>query len=221
MRYIIICFIFILCHLSLMAQTEECKSLCDDSLNLEQILKIDSNTESYPLKFNTIETVIQQNDGVEMFKTIRNVEYTIKDIKDAYIIKRKVIKTQKNAQKDAANSTFSFPNITSKLLSGILKPGEVRKHLPSKWIPCKKFVKEGKKNMIIDKLALSGGKAEEHVMGNTMKFQTIRETLSYNTDTDLDLKHLDSIISEIVLNDISKKADVHQVKVVENIKFIF
>ena len=78
-------------------------------------------------------------------------------------------------------------------------------------------INDGTNNMIIDKLALAGGKAEEHVMGNTMKFQTIRETLSYNTDTDLDLKHLDSIISEIVLNDISKKADAHQVKVVENI----
>lgn len=217
MRYIIICFIFGLCHLSMMAQTEECNNFSDDSLSMAQILKIDANA-SYPLKFNTIETVIQQNDGVEMFKTIRYVEYTIKDNKNAYTIKRKVVKTQKNAPKDAANSTSSFPDITSKLLSGILKPGEVRKYLPSKWILCKKAVKEGKKLMIIDKLALAGGNAEEHVMGTVMIFQTIRETLSYNTDTDLDLKNLDSIISEIALNDISKKADVHQVKVVETIK---
>lgn len=221
MRYIIICFIFSLCHLSMMAQTGECNNLSDDSLSMAQILKINANAESYPLKFNTIETVIQQNDGVEMFKTIRYVEYTIKDNKDAYTIKRKVIKTQKDAPKDAANSTSSFPDITSKLLSGILKSGEIRKHLPPKWIPCKKTVKEGKKLMIIDKLALAGGKAEENVMGNTMKFQTINETLSYNTDTEFDLKNLDSIISEIVLNDISKKADAHQIKVVETIKFKF
>lgn len=190
--------------------------MSDDSLSMELMLKVGEGI--YPLKFSATETVVMQCDGVETYKTIRNVEYTVKDQGDHYAIKRKVVKTQKVPSTDSIQGRCSFPDITSKLLSGILKPGQVKKRELPKWIPCKREIRDGKRLLVIDKLALAGGNVEERAMRDTLKFQTAKETLCYKNETGHGLKYLDAIVSEVRLTDSSRKEEAHDIRVLETIK---
>lgn len=77
------------------------------------------------LKILTHETSVQEHDGTEVYREVRDVEYTVKEKKGDFTIKRKVLKKEKSPVKDEA-SAKKFIDMTSNLQSTFLAQRKVK-----------------------------------------------------------------------------------------------
>lgn len=121
-------------------------------------------------------------------------------------------------QNDAQKATIKIKtNVTSKLLSGILKPG---KRNIAEWelkkIPCSISSKNGLVAFLIDKLVLAGGNIEEKNMGTITKFNNMTETLLCKEKSEQPcLDNIKSIITSTALTSTNKLEGSHHIELEE------
>lgn len=208
----------------LLAQVVSAQTIRDrqtplDSLSVEDIFNFGKQNDAQKgsIKIKAKETIIQRHDGNNVFKADRVVEYTIKKISGNIIISRKIISTKDSLLSAEPAIKKLFPNMTSKLLSGILQSGKRNKtKLEHKKIPCSISSKNGLVSFNIDKLALAGGNIEEKIMGTTTKFSNMTETfLCKEKSEQPSLENIKYIITSIALTSTTKLEGSHHIELVE------
>lgn len=173
MKYMILSFLMLLTQ-AVSAQTIRDSQNQSDSLSIGEIFYLgeQNDAQKATIKIKTNETTTQRHDGNDVFKTNRVVEYSIKKTSANIVISRKIISTVDTPLSTETTIKKLFPNVTSKLLSGILKPG---KRNIAEWelkkIPCSISSKNGLVAFLIDKLVLAGGNIEEKKHGNDNEVQ--------------------------------------------------
>lgn len=180
------------------------------------ILQVFTNkTLSNIITFQTIEITTQLHNGQEMFKTTREVEYTIKENEKRISIKREVINSSTTNGCDADSI---FPDMTNKLLSVVLTPGNIKKNNEKKLLPYSINRNNETTKVCINKLIGIGEKTEAKAMKETLKFENISECITYGSMADnLYFDDIESICTTIELNVVSKSGVSKNVKVIENI----
>lgn len=128
MKYMILSFLMLLTQ-AVSAQTIRDSQNQSDSLSIGEIFYLgeQNDAQKATIKIKTNETTTQRHDGNDVFKTNRVVEYSIKKTSANIVISRKIISTVDTPLSTETTIKKLFPNVTSKLLSGILKPGK-KKH---------------------------------------------------------------------------------------------
>lgn len=125
MKYMILSFLMLLTQ-AVSAQTIRDSQNQSDSLSIGEIFYLgeQNDAQKATIKIKTNETTTQRHDGNDVFKTNRVVEYSIKKTSANIVIIRKIISTVDTPLSTETTIKKLFPNVTSKLLSGILKPGK-------------------------------------------------------------------------------------------------
>ena len=218
MRYMILSLLILLSQ-AVSAQISRDRQSLVDSLTIGEIFnfgKLD-NVQKETIKIKTKETITQRHDGNDVFKTDRVVEYSIKKTSNDIVINRKIISTQDSLLSAEPTIKKLFPNMTSKLLSGILQPGKKNMaKLEYKKIPCSISNKNDLIAFYIDKLTLVGGNIEERIMGTMTKFNKMDETLLCKEKSEQpSLGNIKTIITSTALTSTTKLEGSHQIELVE------
>lgn len=160
----------------------------------------------------TRETSVQEHEGVEVYREVRDVEYTIKANNDDYTIKRKVLKMDKIPVICDKNLAGKYLDTTSDLQSTLLAPRKVvdkKMYGRIKPAPCKISKVNGKTSVLIDKMAAvrdeytdkSGKSVLVKFMGKITELTEATETLCYTTMSDKlyidDLKEVNTVFGSI------------------------
>nr|WP_294706674.1 hypothetical protein [Prevotella sp.] len=218
MKYIILSFLMLLTQ-AVSAQTIRDSQNQSDSLSIGEIFYLgeQNDAQKATIKIKTNETTTQRHDGNDVFKTNRVVEYSIKKTSANIVISRKIISTVDTPLSTETTIKKLFPNVTSKLLSGILKPG---KRNIAEWelkkIPCSISSKNGLVAFLIDKLVLAGGNIEEKNMGTITKFNNMTETLLCKEKSEQPcLDNIKSIITSTALTSTNKLKGSHHIELEE------
>lgn len=218
MKYLILSFLILFTQV-VSAQTISDSRNQQDSLSVGEIFKLEKQNDAQKetIKIKTKETTTQRHDGNNVFKTDRVVEYLIKKTPSNITISRRTISTEDSLLSAEPAIKKLFPNMTSKLLSGILQPGKRNKaNQEHKKIPCSISSKNGLVSFNIDKLALAGGNIEEKIMGTTTKFSNMTETLLCNGKSEQpSLANIKSIITSTALTSTTKLEGSHHIELVE------
>ena len=210
MKYMILSFLMLLTQ-AVSAQTIRDSQNQSDSLSIGEIFYLgeQNDAQKATIKIKTNETTTQRHDGNDVFKTNRVVEYSIKKTSANIVISRKIISTVDTPLSTETTIKKLFPNVTSKLLSGILKPG---KRNIAEWelkkIPCSISSKNGLVAFLIDKLVLAGG--------TITKFNNMTETLLCKEKSEQPcLDNIKSIITSTALTSTNKLEGSHHIELEE------
>lgn len=218
---LILCFFTI----ALQAQVVISRQPSDNKLTIAQVLThkgYDRDSKS-SFKLLTEEISVQFNDETEVYKTIRNVEYTIKYKGTKIATKRKILSTKQEALCPKGQAEQVFPDLTSNSLSSVLRIQTVKSEDQSSLLPFTMTVgNDGMTSISIDKLAIFKSKGKEsHIkgMGADLEFVQVSEELEYKTSENKlyidSLKQIQSIYSVVSKE---KSGITHQIKVKEYIK---
>ena len=195
-----------------------------NNLSIGQILinkDYDSNKKS-TFKLLTEEESVQIHDGKEVYKTIQDVEYTIK-FKGAKIsTKRKILSTKKESLCSEGQAEKVYPNMTTNLLSSVLMPQTVKLEEKSSLLPFTMTTdSDGLSSLYMDKLAIMKSKGKDtqiKQMGADIQLVQVSEELKYKeSDKKLYIDSLVSIQSTYSIVSKEKSGDTHKVEVKENI----
>lgn len=164
------------------------------------------------LKIITRETSVQEHEGVEAYREVRDVEYTVKEVNGNYSVKRKVVKKDKSSVAHDNGLAEKFIDMTSDLQSAFLSPRKVKDRKPWGQIrpaACAVTRNGGITSVLIDKMASvrdeytdeSGKVVLVRFMGNTTEMTEGTETLRYSSLSDElyidDLKAVDTVFGSI------------------------
>ena len=216
----------ILCFftMTLQAQVLVSEQLDENSLSIGQILinkDYDINKKS-TIKLLTEEVSVQIHDGQEVYKTIQDVEYTIKSKGAKITTKRKILSTKKESLCSEGQAEKVYPNMTTNLLSSVLMPQTVKLEEQSSLLPFTMTTDtDGLSSVSVDKLAIMESKGKDtHIqqMGADIKLVQVSEKLQYKeSGNKLYIDSLVSIHSTYSIVSKEKSGDTHQVAVKENI----
>lgn len=164
------------------------------------------------LKIITRETSVQEHEGVEVYREAREVEYTVKEVKGNYSVRRKVIRKDKSSIARDTDLAEKFINMTSELQSTFLSTRKVKERkLWGQIRPAAGTVTRngGITSVLIDKMASvrdeytdeSGKVVLVRFMGNVTEMTECTEALSYSSLSDKlyidDLKAVDTVLGSI------------------------
>lgn len=164
------------------------------------------------LKIITREMSVQEHEGTEVYREVREVEYTVKAAKGNYKVKRKVTKEDKTSNASAAALAEKFIDMTSDLQSTFLSPGKVKER--KLWGQIRPAVgtvtvKDGFTTVCVDEMAVvkdeytdkEGSVVLVNFFGNVTELTEAVETLRYSSSSDRlyidDLKEVNTVIGSI------------------------
>lgn len=183
------------------------------------------------LKILTHETSVQEHEGAEAYREVRDVEYTVKEKKGDFTIKRKVLKKEKTSVKDE-ETTKKFIDMTSDLQSSFLAPRTVKeKKLWGEIEPMEGVVtrKDEISYVFIDKLAPVKNELKDkkgravllNFFGTVIEVTEYVETLGYSSQADKlyidDLKTINTVFGS---KHTKKNGEVLNMKNIENIEIV-
>lgn len=216
----------ILCFftMTLQAQIVVSRQPDENKLSIGQVLihkDYDSSNKS-TLKLLTEEQSVQIHDGKEVYKTIQDVEYTIKSKGAKISTKRKILSTKKESLCPEEQAEKVYPNMTANLLSSVLMTQTVKLEEQSSVLPFTMTTdSDGFSSLFIDKLAIMKSKGKDtHIqqMGADIQLVQVSEELKYkNSGNNLYIDSLVSIQSTYSIVSKEKSGDTHKVEVKENI----
>jgi len=164
------------------------------------------------LKIITRETSVQEHEGVEVYREAREGEYTVKEVKGNYSVRRKVIRKDKSSIACDTDLAEKFIDMTSELQSTFLSTRKVKERkLCGQIRPAAGTVTRngGITSVLIDKMASirdeytdeSGKVVLVRFMGNVTEMTECTEALSYSSLSNKlyidDLKAVDTVLGSI------------------------
>lgn len=221
MKHIFI-LLFCLGAISAHAQVLVSRQSGENKLSIGQVLinkDYETNRKS-TIKLLTEEESVQVHDGKEVYKTIQEVEYTIKSKGTRISTKRKILNSKKESLCPEGHAEKVFPNVTTNLLSSVLMPHTVNLDGQSSMLPFTMITdSDGLSSLYIDKLAIMKSQGKDtHVMGADIQLVQVSEKLKYKeSGNKLYIDSLVSIKSTYSIVSKEKSGDTHQVEVKENI----
>lgn len=183
------------------------------------------------LKIITHETSVQEHEGTEVYREVRDVEYTVRAKKENYIIKRKVLKKEKTTVGDAALAE-KFIDMTSDLQTTFLRPRKVKERKPlGKTMSAvgKVTVEDSVTNVLIDLMASAkdeytdkkGRVVLANFFGNITEMTGYVETLCYRSLSDkLYIDDLKAVNTVFGCNNIKKNGETLRMRNIENIEIV-
>ena len=189
-----------------------------DSITVSQLYEINNKANPYEITFNTEEQVIQSHDGQKAFCTNRRVEYKITRTDSKLVVKRKVVASENQVLcKDKKEQMKIFPDVTSALLSGLVKSRtmKIKDMLRSK-LECSILKSDDGCVLFMDKLPKLP-KKEERIMGQTIIYNECTEKQKYSSYGTISLDALKEIISNFNFSITLKNGSKHHVEVKEDI----
>ena len=194
-------------------------------LTMTQVLtnKAVEGGKTATLKLRTTETSVQSHDGVPVYKTVREVEYTIKETAKKITRKREVLNSNTERLSSASKLEEIYPDVTTALLSGVLSPKTVKKNENGFKMPylVSTDQQQGDTRVYFDKLSLiqsQGKTTTDSVLGTQIRYDVITEQLQYGARSEqLYLDQLESVQSIVALTTTDKSGHSHRVEVKEDI----
>lgn len=186
--------------------------------------------EHSALKIITREISVQEHEGVEVYREEREVEYTVKEVKGNYSVKRKVTKKEKTSDVNAAALADKFIDMTSEPQNTFLSTRKVKERkLWGQIRPAAGVVMRngGITSVLIDKMASirdeytdeSGKVVMVKFMGNVTEMTECTETLRYSSLSDKlyidDLKAIDTVLGSIYTEKGGKPLNMRNIEHIE------
>lgn len=188
--------------------------------------------ESPALKIITHEISVQEHEGTEVYREVRDVEYTVKEAKGEYKIKRKVLKSEKSQVGGDADLAGRYADRTSDLQSTFLTPRKVKERdATGDAKPATGTVarENGTTSVFIDKMAsVKDGLTDKEgrvvlfkFLGSVTEMYEATETLCYSSSADElyldDLKTVTTTFGSIYTE---KEKEPVKIKNIEKIEIV-
>ena len=191
-----------------------------DSITVSQLYEVNNKANPYEITFNTEEQVIQSHDGQKAFCTNRRVEYKITRTDSKLVVKRKVVASENQVLcKDKKEQMKIFPDVTSALLSGLVKSRTMKiKDMLRNKIECSISKSDDGCVLFMDKLRkVPKNKRKEKIKGGTIICNESTEMQKYSSYGTISLDALKEIISNFNVLITLKNGSEHHVEVKEDI----
>ena len=216
--------ILLFCSMVLQAQVTVSETSDNHTLTLVQVLanqRVDKSGKSL-VKIVTEETSVQIHNGKDAYKTVQEVEYLISTNGKKITNKRKVLRTITENYCLKGQAEKVFPDMTARLLSGVLSPKTVKLTKEQAPLPFTLLKNsDGICCLRIDKLALmQSDKEKPHIqeMGADLQFVKVTEELGYQSlEPMLYIDSLRQIVSAVSLVSTEKSGAQNQITVNEYI----
>jgi len=185
------------------------------------------------LSILTHETSVQQHDGKDVYRDVRDVEYTIKEKKGVHVITRKVMKEDKALIDSASEETKKFIDLTSELQSTLLTPRKIKEKALRggiKRVVGKVMREDDITRVVIDKMASvkdeytdkDGKVVLVRFFGSVTEMTEAKESLSYSSLSDKlyidDLKAINTIFCSVNTKKNGERVEIRNIENIEIVK---
>lgn len=181
---------------------------------------MDKSVEQDESCFKTEERTVQSHNGRPVYVNNKVVEYKIKNTGSKVVLKRHVVSSNVAVVCDDKVVVGLYPDVTNKLLSGILIPRKIKLNTQSK-IPVRGMLaeKECERVLVIDKLSQCPD-WEDSFKGVCVKFENITEKLVYSSKKCTCFNLLTKVESQVGLELTDKNKEKHHIELLETINLI-
>lgn len=201
-----------------------CTSVCgqesgkDNFLTISRFFCICDKDRANGVKICTEEQTVQNHDGKDVFCTKRKVEYQITETSSKLVIKRKVLSSETTTLCDDKEQQIRiFPNVTSHMLSSVLKPKKMKtQEISIREMPWSVSRSADGRTVTFDKFSCVRVKPQT-LFGETTTYDGMTEQVQYKSADSYCLDTIEKIVSEKDISTIQKNGAKHKITVVETI----
>ena len=193
----------------------------EDSIAFAQLYVPGNAACPSDFSFTTEEKSVQSHDGQPVFCHKRTVEYKVKNTGSKVTVKRHVVSSETSVLCPDEKVQALYPDMTARLLSGVLSPKKIKTDSEAPFrINGQTALEGGKRTFTIDKLGQHPVK-DDSFMGVTIHYRTGTEKLVYSNTDSYRFDALETVVSQIALDQTGKDDVKHSIELTETITLKF